>query len=154
MATRASRGVVLPLGLLDQLSRSEIKALVARQIVYSNESFTSPSHGSCFAAMSLWPPLWRLLRFGPPRHPIICALCAAIMAIELVAIERCSPRMLFESDLRAIRLCDNQRRSSQPLAVLPIHRAPLNEQELQKLGKAASISHQRISELLAARTQS
>jgi hypothetical protein len=153
LATRASRGVVLPLGLLDQLSRSEIKALVARQICVQSRKFYFPVTwillccdvvmAAFMAAVALWP------RLGTP---IICALCAAIIAIELVAIERCSPRMLFESDLRAIRLCDNPETFFSAVGGFSrFTGAPLNEQELQKLGKAASISHQRISELLAAK---
>jgi Zn-dependent protease with chaperone function len=151
VASRASRGVVLPLGLLDQLSREEIKALAARQLCVQSRKFYFPANWILLCCNVIIAAFMAVVALRPDfGTPVICGLCVALMAVELFAIDRFSSRMLFEADLRAIRLCDNAETFFSALGGFSrLTGAPLNEQDLRKLGKTVSISRQRIYELLA-----
>jgi Zn-dependent protease with chaperone function len=95
------RGIIIPLSLLDQLSRKEIDAVVARQLCLQRGS----SSGNL---------LWTLLAsdvavvvFLGVVHAGVAISCLAYISLvvaELLVLAHRLPRIFVQADLRAVRL--------------------------------------------------
>ena len=144
---RMGRGIVLPRRLLDQLTRQEIDALVARQLCLQSKQFRYPAIwillvcNVVVVSIAQWLQAAQLFAF---------LLYLSLLAVELFALSRSLPRMLFQTDLRAIQLTGDAEAFFSALGGLSrFTGVPPSEPMLLRIGRATGISPERIKELLA-----
>lgn len=145
--TRVGLGIVLPRGLLDQLSRREIDSLVARQL--------SEQSGSLY-----FPTIWILLVINvgvvllvQGNHIVLLEaflVYLSFLVAEFLVLNRLLPRLFFQANFRAIQLTGDPESFFSALGGLSrFTGVPLQEPMLQKIGQKAGVSPDRIKELLA-----
>jgi hypothetical protein len=98
---RLGRGVVVPLSLLDQLSRKEIDAIVARQLCLQRRSFPRNLLWTMLA-----PDVGAVVALGVLHAGVVisCLVYASLLVAELYVLSRRLPRIFIQADLRAISL--------------------------------------------------
>jgi Zn-dependent protease with chaperone function len=147
LCVRAGSGVVLPRRLLDQLTRNEIDALAARQLCLQSRK----SYFSIFWILLICNIV--VVSLGQWFHivPIYSFLLyTSLLVLEMFALNRYSPRMLFMADLRAIQLTGDAEAFFTALGSLSrFTGVPPSESLLLELGRVAAVSPGRIKELLA-----
>jgi hypothetical protein len=146
ICTRMGSGIALPLELLDLLSRREIDALAVRQLCVQSRKF-------------YFPLLWILLACNVGAVSVVQRLAAgplyifllylSLLAVEFFALGLYLPRMLFQTDIRAIQLTGNAEAFISALGGLSrFTGVPVEELMLQKIGRETGVSPERAKILL------
>jgi Zn-dependent protease with chaperone function len=99
--SRLSRGVVLPLPLLDLLNRNEIDAVIARQLVLQVKGRLGWRVWAFLASNVAVVATVSLLNLGMAISDLLYAF---FLTAEIYFLFRILPRLLMEADVRAIRL--------------------------------------------------
>jgi hypothetical protein len=147
MSSRVGSGVVLPLSLLNLLTRREIDALAARQLCVQSKRFYFPT-------------LWILLGCNVAAVTVVQGLEVAPLygfllylspvVLEFLALSRKLPQMFFQADLRAIHLTGDAEAFFSGLGSLSrFTGVPADKSLLWEIGSKVSVPRDRIDALLA-----
>ncbi|MGA2848105.1 MAG: hypothetical protein ABSE46_03840 [Terracidiphilus sp.] len=143
---RIPNGVILPRGLLDMLTRSEIDALAARQLcVQSRQSYIRGfwvllACNVTVVSAAQW------IRVSPPYSFLIYL---PWLAAEFIAINSCLPHLLFLADIRSIQLTGDRESFFSVLGGMSrFTGVPLQEPIIQTMGQKTGVSPDRIPALL------
>jgi hypothetical protein len=147
LCARMGGGVVIPRRLLDQLTRSEVDVLVAQQLCLQSRMFYFPALWILLACNITFVFVVQSLHVNPLTAFL---LYLSLLTIELFALSRSLPRMLFQADIRAIQLTGDAEAFFSALGGLSrFTGVPPSESMLLKIGRATAVSPERIKELLA-----
>jgi Zn-dependent protease with chaperone function len=146
MCARTSSGVVLPRGLLDILTRSEIDALAARQLCGQSPRSYFRGYWILLGCNAVMVALVQWLN-ATPLYALLIYL--SLLTTEFYALNRLLPNVFFRADLRAIQLTGNAESLFSALGGLSrLTGDPPQEHTLQKIGRETEVSPERIKELL------
>jgi hypothetical protein len=147
MSARMGSGVVLPLSLLDSLTRREIDALAARQLCVQSKQFYFPIFWILLACNVAVVAVVQGLEI-PPLYAFLLYL--SLLVLEFLALSRKLPQMFFRADLRAIHLTGNAEAFFSGLGSLSrFTGVPADKATLWEIGRKVSVSPDRIETLLA-----
>jgi hypothetical protein len=139
-------GVVIPLRLLDLLTRREIDALAAQQLCLQSYQIHDPALWILLGCNVVVVSLAQWLQIGPL---LSCLVYPSLLAAELYTLSRYLPHILFQADLRAIRLTGNADAFFSAMGGLSrFTGVPPSEPMLLQLGRATGVLPEQIKELL------
>jgi hypothetical protein len=149
LCARMGGGVALPRSLLDQLTRREVDALVARQLCMQSGKFYFPAFWVLLvcnvAAVCL------VQKFQVAPLPAALTYVSLLIG-ELFTFTWYLPSILFRADLRAIDLIGDAEVFFSALGGLSrLTGVPVQESVLWRIGRKKAVSPERIRDLLAER---
>jgi hypothetical protein len=147
MSARMGSGVVLPLSLLDSLTRREIDALAARQLCVQSRQFYFPIFWILLACNVAVVVVVQAVEVAPLYAFL---LYLSVLVLEFLILRRKLPQMFFQADLRAIHLTGDAEAFFSGLGGLSrFMGVPADKSVLWEIGRQVSVSPDRIEMLLA-----
>ena len=146
---RLGRGVILPLEMLDMLSRQEVKALIARQLCRQAGDFYYPAFWILFAADVSCVFAARMLQLGTLASGAAFMLLAVA---EFLLLRHYLPRMFLSADIRSIRITGDAEAFFSAVGGLSRHTGALiQEASLMEIARKSEIAPERLTALLVKR---
>lgn len=143
---RVGSGVLLPMGLLDQLSRKEIDALATRQLSVQSRGLYFPLFYVLLACDSVVVALLFWFNAAPVYSFLFCV---SLLAAELLALNLRLPHMLFQAELRAIRVTGDVESYLSALGgLLRFTGSPIDESFVQQIARLTKFPVERAQMLL------